>query len=503
MPYVQVNHHKPTNVPVVPQKSNVQNTLKFLLNYKWRSSTTKDKTEVAKWTKAQLIDLGPTFIKIGQFISTRSDIFDKEMINELKTLQDKTPVFSTEVVKNIISEELGRPYTEVYADFDDTPLASASISQVHRAKLVENGNEVVVKVQRPYIKNYFDRDFTTLKMIMSVGGLSNDRAISDSRMLLDDCYNYLYEELSFKNELSHLKTFREMLKGSSSIVVPRPYSKLSTSRILTMEYVPSVKVTESASNPELATVLMECFFKQVLEHGIIHADPHPGNIGLTKDGKIVLYDFGQVTTLDSVFIDNVRMLLFAVYEKDVVATTDLLVKSKAIIMTKSLDNKTLQPFIGQVMKYFETLDVKEFQLSMLESDMGIDLPFKINPNLVMVFRSLSLMEGICKKLDPTFSYYKVINVMMQDTFFDFDYLDHRARKDLGMLFDTKTNSKMESIQTVIEESNNKYNKAIDSAQQKYQKLFILFVAFSVFDIEQLPKSVMMIIGFIYLILNVK
>jgi predicted unusual protein kinase regulating ubiquinone biosynthesis (AarF/ABC1/UbiB family) len=488
------------------KKHNIINTLKFLVSYQIKSATLKNKKELAKWTKAQVIDLGPTFIKMGQFVSTRADIFDQEIIDELQTLQDKAPPFSGEDAKNIITEQLGRPYYEVFKDFVYEPLASASISQVHRARLISNDKEVVIKVQRPYISEYFDRDFTTLHMIFDFASISNNRSIQDSKILLDDCYKYMYEELAFQNEKDNLLKFQEILGNNSEIIVPKVYPELSTDKIITMEYVPSVKIgrLDGVDRSLLASVLMECFIKQIIEHGIIHADPHPGNIGITKDGKIVLYDFGQVTKLDDIFVKSVKPLLFAVYEKDIDAVGEIMLKTKTIIPTKVIDKKFMRSFIAKIIKYFEDVDFKEFQLSMINSDFeDMELPFKINSKLIMVFRSLSLLEGICKDLDPDFSYFKVINMLMSDVFFDMDYIDHRARKDLFSLFDVTPDEPMETFQTKIEENNRKHVKSMDLTLRQYQKIMILLMTLNVWDFNHIPRSIALSSAFIFLILKVK
>ena len=489
----------------LPSKHNVKNTLKFLISYQGKALILRDKKKLAQWTKSQMLELGPTFIKIGQFVSTRSDIFDQEMIEELQTLQDKAPSFSIDEAKNIISEELGCPFEEVFSDFDSVPLASASISQVHRAKLRSNGNEVVVKVQRPYIANYFDRDFTTLKMIFSYLEIFNSRSVQDSKMLLDDCYRYMYEELSFENEVQNLQKFAEILKDNSEIIVPKVYPQHSSSKIITMEYIPSKKIgrMEGVDRSSLASVLMECFIKQILEHGIIHADPHPGNIGITDSGKLVLYDFGQVTRLDEVFVKSVKPLLFSVYERDIESVTEIMIKTQAIILTKPLDKKVLKGFIGQIIQYFEKVDFKEFQLSMINSDFDdMELPFKINSKLIMVFRSLSLLEGICKDLDPSFSYFKVINALMSDVFFDMDYIDHRARKDLFSLFEINPNEQMETFQTSMEETNKKNLKKMNTTISQYKNIVTVLMLVNVWDFHDLPKSLVFTSGFIFLMLKV-
>jgi predicted unusual protein kinase regulating ubiquinone biosynthesis (AarF/ABC1/UbiB family) len=498
--------HSTKLLSVSPKKQNVKNTVQFLLSYQFRFATMRNKGNLAKWAKAELSELGPTFIKMGQFVSTRSDIFDKEVIDEMQTLQDRASPFPAEDARLIISKELGMPYDEIFTDFQDVPVASASISQVHRAKLVTNGKEVVIKVQRPFISDYFDRDFTTMRMLFNLAGVVDSRSIQDSKMLLDDCYKYMYEELAFEKEVANLQKFQEILSNNTEIMVPRVYPEYSSSKIITMSYVPSDKIGSLAGVDRslLASVLMECFIKQILEHGVIHADPHPGNIGLTKEGKIVLYDFGQVTTLEDKFVKSVKPLLFSLYEKDVDSVASIMIETGSIILTKTVDKRSLRDFIGKIVQYFEKVDFKEFQLSMINSDFDeMDFPFKINSKLIMVFRSLSLLEGICKDLDPEFSYFKVINMLMSDFFLDMDYLDHRARKDVKSLFEAPANPKadIESLQTNLEASNRKQTRNMNSTLQQYQKAMFALVLMNVWDFENIPKSMAIASGFIFLLLK--
>jgi predicted unusual protein kinase regulating ubiquinone biosynthesis (AarF/ABC1/UbiB family) len=161
----------------------------------------------------------------------------------------------------------------------------------------------------------------------------------------------------------------------------------------------------------------------------------------------------------------------------------------------------LKGFVDEIIKYFETLDFKEFQLSMIDSDFGMDLPFKLNSKIFMMFRALSILEGICKELDPNFSYFRVIDVLMRDVFLDMDYIEHRVRKDLLSLFDN--NSKIENIQNSIDASNKKYMKNMNNVLKEYQKIFVLLVLFNVWDFENVSKSIALICAFIYLIIKVK
>ncbi len=268
-----------------------------------------------------------------------------------------------------------------------------------------------------------------------------------------------------------------------------------------MEYVPSKRLSDAKGVDKslLSSQLMECFIKQIIEHGVIHADPHPGNVGISKDGKIVLYDFGQVAKLDETLWSNVKTLMFSVYERDVNTVTDILLKTKAIIPTKSMDTKVLKKLVEQVISYFETVDFKEFQLSMLDdTEFGFELPFKINPKLIMVFRSLSLLEGICKELDPDFSYFKVMDLLMSDVFLDVDYINHRAKKDFATIFDTSTTSQIEVLQNTLEQNNKTYIKQVNNRMKEYEQIIGLFFMFSMFDIHNIPKTIIMglIFGFV-------
>jgi ubiquinone biosynthesis protein len=479
-----------------PHKTNVGTLLRFFLNYQIRSVLKANKEDLGKWTKNELIELGPTFIKIGQFVSTRSDLFDKEIIDELSTLQDRTPAFSTDIAKSIITEDFGMPWNDIYTDFSIHPIASASISQVHRAKLVKTGEDVVVKIQRPYIREFFDRDFSTLKLLMEVGQIFQQRSFNDTKTLLDDCYQYLYNELSFQNEIENIARFQTIFKDNIEIIVPRVYPEYCTSRVITMEYIESSKINSNIPTIDkslTATLLMESFLKQILDHGIIHADPHPGNIGIAEDGRIVLYDYGQVILLDKEFIDNVRPMLFAIFEKDVDTLITLLVKTKTILFTEETETETFTFIIQQVLRYFETVDIQEFQMSVVNRNLELDLPFKINPKIIMVFRSLSLLEGICKELDPEFSYFKVINRLMGGVFFDMDYLDHRAKKDFISLFETNTveTAKYEKLKLETDEKTKKSVKNMSENVQQYKNAMIVLFILGTWDVSNIPQSMLM------------
>lgn len=440
-----------------PKKNSVIDTVRLLAECKWKQMVLPDSRMRAKWLKERLISLGPTYVKIGQFISTRPDVFDSDVVAEMQTMQDAVPSFHASVVKDIIREDLGVPVHEMFADFEDVPIASASISQVHRAKLRCNGNKVVVKVQRPFIRDYFDSDFKSIGSVLDfldvVVGSSN-RQIKDTKMVVDECYNFMYQELSFQQEVKNMLAYQKALKLMDAdyehdndnnddddrnprirVRIPRIYKSMCTDRVITMEYMPSNKMNTS-SDVRHSTQVMQFFMQTIIKHGIIHGDPHPGNIGYVPGTNlVVMYDLGQMVKLDPVFMRSVKPLMFSIYDRDVKHISKLLVESRTLIPTSpKFQESQLYPFITQLIQYFENVDFAEFKMSMMQSTiLATDLQnFRINPQLIMTMRSLALLEGTCKNIDPSFSYFDAIESLRNE--FLMEALDHKGRRVFNDVF---------------------------------------------------------------------
>jgi predicted unusual protein kinase regulating ubiquinone biosynthesis (AarF/ABC1/UbiB family) len=270
---------------------------------------------------ADLEKLGPTFIKLGQLLSTRADLLPSPYLEALARLQDQIEPFAYEEVDRIVSGEIGVRISKAFADFDKEPLAAASLAQVHRAQM-RDGRAVVVKVQRPNIREQIVEDLEALGQIAQFLDAHTELGKRyDFENMLNSLRSSLLRELDFKLEANNLVTFAQNLREFDRILIPEPIEDFCTSRVLTMDYVPGKKITELSplrlmeiDGPGLARELFRAYLKQILLDGFVHADPHPGNVLLTEDNEIALLDLGMVTRLLPGFRDNVLRLLLAISE---------------------------------------------------------------------------------------------------------------------------------------------------------------------------------------------
>ena len=270
---------------------------------------------------ADLEKLGPTFIKLGQLLSTRGDLLPAPYLEALSRLQDQIEPFPYEEVDSIVSGELGVRISKAFADFDPQPLAAASLAQVHFAHM-RDGRAVVVKVQRPNIREQIVEDLEALgQMAEFLDAHTELGQRYDFGNMLQGLRSSLLRELDFKPEANNLLTFRENLREFDRIVIPEPIESFCTSRVLTMEYISGKKITDLSplrlmeiDGPGLARELFRAYLKQLLLDGFLHADPHPGNVFLTEDDQIALLDLGMVARLLPSLRDNVLRLLLAISE---------------------------------------------------------------------------------------------------------------------------------------------------------------------------------------------
>lgn len=302
---------------------------------------------LANWLRLGLLRLGPTFIKVGQQFSTRVDVLSPQFIRELEKLQDRVPPFPTKLAKEILQEELGGPPEQFFDNFEDTPLAAASLGQVHRAQLKNTGEQVIVKVQRPGLKEIFDIDLKNLRVIakwLQKVDPKNDGAARDWVAIFDETARVLYDEVDYTNEAKNAEEFRQQFAGSDWIKVPRIFWDYTKRRTLCMEYAPATKINDVEAikamgiDPDrMARLAVEAYLQQVLRFGFFHADPHPGNVAVDKGedgkGRLVVYDYGMMGRIPSTTRDGLLDLFYATYEGQSDSAVKALMKMGVLVDT--------------------------------------------------------------------------------------------------------------------------------------------------------------------------
>jgi predicted unusual protein kinase regulating ubiquinone biosynthesis (AarF/ABC1/UbiB family) len=270
---------------------------------------------------ADLEKLGPTFIKLGQLLSTRGDLLPEPYLEALARLQDQIEPFSFDEVEQIVSSELGGRISKLFAEFDREPTAAASLAQVHRARM-RDGRMVVVKVQRPGVRETIVKDLEALEEITEFIDAHTEMGKRyEFSNMLSELRQTLLHELDFKREAGNLRRLRSSLREFERIIIPEPIEDFTTSRVLTMDYIAGKKITTLSplrlmelDGPGLSEELFRAYLKQILVDGFFHADPHPGNVFVTDDNRIAIIDLGMVAHISGSFQENLLRLLLAISE---------------------------------------------------------------------------------------------------------------------------------------------------------------------------------------------
>ncbi|KAI8552198.1 hypothetical protein RHMOL_Rhmol06G0247300 [Rhododendron molle] len=409
-------------------------------NAKWSyiGGFTEDKQKnrrrrTASWLRECVLQLGPTFIKLGQLSSTRSDLFPREFVDELAKLQDRVPAFSPKKAKAFIANELGAPVDILFKEFEDQPIAAASLGQVHRA-ILHSGEKVVVKVQRPGLKKLFDIDLRNLKLIAeyfqrseTLGGPTRDWI-----GIYEECAKILYEEIDYINEGKNADRFRRDFRNVKWVRVPLVIWDYTATKVLTLEYVPGIKINRTDmldargySRSRIASRSIEAYLIQILRTGFFHADPHPGNLAIDVDESLIYYDFGMMGEIKSFTRQRLLDLFYAIYEKDAKKVMVSLIDLEALqptgdlssvrrsvqffldnLLSQSPDQQQTLAAIGEVCKYSQPVKLQGISLQDLFA-IAQDQPFRFPSTFTFVIRAFSTLEGIGYTLDPDFSFVKI------------------------------------------------------------------------------------------------
>ena len=356
-------------------------------------------------------ELGPTFIKLGQLLSTRPDVLDQEFIEEFSKLQDEVPAVTLDQVKTQIQRELGYPADELFAEFSEQPIAAASIAQVHRGKL-RSGEEVVFKVRRPGITRVVETD---IDVLMGLAYLIEQHiptvALYDPVGLVKEFRRSIMREMNFTREGHTVERFASNFADSTTVYIPKIFWDYSGEIVLTMEYVPGIKISQleklraqGYDLKEIAKRGADAFLKQVLDYGLFHADPHPGNIFVLPDQVICMIDFGMVGRLGQDLKEQLLDLLQALLERDVDRIISQLLYSGEL--TDTADLKNLRRDLHDFIEDYYDLVLQDIKIGRLFSEfIEILTHHRIHfpPDYMMLAKALVVMEGVGRQLDPNFN----------------------------------------------------------------------------------------------------
>ncbi|MBW4585234.1 AarF/ABC1/UbiB kinase family protein [Aetokthonos hydrillicola Thurmond2011] len=369
----------------------------------------------AIWIRNTLLDLGPTFIKVGQLFSTRADLFPSEYVDELAKLQDRVPAFSYEQVEAIVEQELDKKIPELFRSFEPIPLAAASLGQVHKAVL-HSGEAVVVKVQRPGLKKLFEIDLQILKGITRYFQNHPDWGRGrDWIGIYEECCRILWEEIDYLNEGRNADTFRRNFRTYDWVNVPRVYWRYTSPRVLTLEYLPGIKISQyeaieaaGLDRKVLARQGAQAYLHQLLHNGFFHADPHPGNIAVSPNGALIFYDFGMMGRIKSNIREGLMETLFGIASKDGARVVQSLINLGAIAPVDDMGpvRRSVQYMLDHFMDQpFENQSVAAISDDLYE--IAYNQPFRFPATFTFVMRAFSTLEGVGKGLDPEFNFMEV------------------------------------------------------------------------------------------------
>ena len=364
----------------------------------------------AKWLTKELVFLGSAFIKLGQLLSARADVIPSAWVNELTTLQDRVPPFAFEKVDEILTKQLGNSYNKIIS-IDKNPIGSASLAQVHKARL-NNDKNVIFKVQRPDIEKFFRLDLDVMnqvaKVVQRIKSLSRG---NDWIGIAKESRRVLLRELDFRIEAQYAARFKQQFIDDSDILIPSVFWDLSTSKVLCLEYVPGIKINDIQSlksndidTSSIAKIGATSYLKQLVNYGFFHADPHPGNLAVSKSGSLIYYDFGMMGFVSERIRGRLNSMIKAAALRDVsglvkelqiagLIEEDIEIGPVRRLIRIMLNEALTPPFDSQIIE----------KLSGDISELAYGKPFRIPIELIFVFRALSTFEGVGRYLDPEFN----------------------------------------------------------------------------------------------------
>lgn len=392
---------------------------------KWVKHEGKNINEVkfrkhAKKALETFIELGPSYIKLGQWLSARADLLPLPYLEELSKLQDEVPPAEFSKVKPIIEAELGK-IENIFESFNSLALSGASLGQVYLARY--DNRDVIVKVSRPNIETVIENDIFILRKILPLATRFIDPNLAFSAEgMLSQFIETVYEEMDYHVEADNLITIKRNLAGDNTVIIPDVFLERTSKHVLTMEYIPGIKINDvvaldrmSIDRSRLVTRVHRLFFKMLLRHSIFHADPHPGNISVANNGAIILYDFGMVGRLDNKTRLRLIRLYLGLIDKDPARTVNVLMELGTLEATvnRYVVEKAIELSIQSVYgKEVDKMEVKA--LTDLANKTMSRFPFRLPKNLALYMRMSSILEGIYQHHKVRFQFVKVLANILEE-----------------------------------------------------------------------------------------
>ena len=351
-------------------------------------------------------ELGPTYIKFGQLLSTRKDLFDQDIIDELSKLRDSVEPFDTDIAKAIFKNETGLDIDDIFKEFNDTPIGAASIGQVYEGKL-KNNEDVIVKIQRPNIEETIKSDIEILRSIASA--------------LIEEFNTQLIRELDYNFEAMNAIKFKKMFEDSKEVYIPSIYSEYSTQKVLIMEKIIGIKLSDISkirelgwSTKNIAEIGVRSLFKQVFEYGFFHGDPHPGNIFVVSSNCISYIDFGMIGIIDSKTLSFLNHMAIAISKKNIDRVIHSLIDMN--MLNSDIDTSSFRQDLLYLMHYYYDVPIEKLSISNILNEMFRFLrryKVYIPPQLSMLAKTVITLEGTARSLDPDFSISSVAQEFIQ------------------------------------------------------------------------------------------
>ena len=391
----------------------VRDRHRFFLFGPGRRVTPERRRKRAQRLLDALLTLGPTFIKLGQLLSSRPDVLPPEYIDVLSQLQDRVPPAPWPGAKRVIEEELG-PVEEHFDDFETEAISGASLGQVYRAEV--DDEPVAVKVRRPRIENLVEADLRVIRWLLPVVIYFVDETRAFSlRNLADEFAETIRQEMDYEREAEMLEEIRANFTDTDGIRIPRLIHSHSTRRVMTMEFVDGVKITDvdeidemGVDRSELAYNLEWFYFQMIVGDGVFHADPHPGNLAVQPDGTIVFYDFGMSGRVDPYIQDRIIEFYIGIVNQDIDGILDALTAMGTL--SPDADRDTMGQIMELAIQDFRGEEIETYRVQQIVQqveDTIYEFPFRLPRNLALVLRVATVVEGVCVTLDPDFDFVAV------------------------------------------------------------------------------------------------